>query len=114
MILSMSVTQSARHLPDSGVAYRPEAARCLCETARYVRKTLWKIGAIGTCAARRSCCCRGCGPHHRRNLRFFPRGGAVTIVGHSWGAMLALCYTAEHPGKAGPIERGGNYGALAP
>ena len=27
----------------------------------------------------------------------------VAIVGHSWGAMLALCYAAEHPGKAGPI-----------
>ena len=27
----------------------------------------------------------------------------VAIVGHSWGAMLALCYAAEHPSKAGPI-----------
>ena len=27
----------------------------------------------------------------------------VAIVGHSWGAMLALCYAAEHPDKAGPI-----------
>ena len=27
----------------------------------------------------------------------------LTIVGHSWGAMLALCYAAEHPSKAGPI-----------
>ena len=27
----------------------------------------------------------------------------VAIVGHSWGAMLALCYAAEHPAKAGPI-----------
>lgn len=27
----------------------------------------------------------------------------VAIVGHSWGAMLALCYAAEHPTKAGPI-----------
>jgi pimeloyl-ACP methyl ester carboxylesterase len=27
----------------------------------------------------------------------------VAILGHSWGAMLALCYAAEHPGKAGPI-----------
>lgn len=25
------------------------------------------------------------------------------IVGHSWGAMLALCYAAEHPNNAGPI-----------
>ena len=27
----------------------------------------------------------------------------LAIVGHSWGAMLALCYAAEHPSKAGPI-----------
>ena len=27
----------------------------------------------------------------------------MAIVGHSWGAMLALCYAAAHPGKAGPI-----------
>ena len=27
----------------------------------------------------------------------------LAIVGHSWGAMLALCYAAEHPGEAGPI-----------
>jgi pimeloyl-ACP methyl ester carboxylesterase len=27
----------------------------------------------------------------------------VAIVGHSWGAMLALCYAAAHPSKAGPI-----------
>ncbi|MBT8081906.1 MAG: alpha/beta hydrolase [Gammaproteobacteria bacterium] len=27
----------------------------------------------------------------------------VAIVGHSWGAMLALCYAAEHPGRAGPV-----------
>ncbi len=27
----------------------------------------------------------------------------VAIVGHSSGAMLALCYAAEHPRKAGPI-----------
>ena len=27
----------------------------------------------------------------------------VAIVGHSWGAMLALCFAAEHPSKAGPI-----------
>lgn len=25
------------------------------------------------------------------------------LVGHSWGAMLALCYAATHPSKAGPI-----------
>jgi pimeloyl-ACP methyl ester carboxylesterase len=25
------------------------------------------------------------------------------LVGHSWGAMLALCYAAVHPDKAGPI-----------
>jgi pimeloyl-ACP methyl ester carboxylesterase len=25
------------------------------------------------------------------------------IVGHSWGAMLALCYAAAHPTEAGPI-----------
>ena len=25
------------------------------------------------------------------------------LVGHSWGAMLALCYAAAHPSKAGPI-----------
>lgn len=27
----------------------------------------------------------------------------VAILGHSWGAMLALCYAAKHPGKAGAI-----------
>lgn len=27
----------------------------------------------------------------------------MAIVGHSWGAMLALCYAAEYPSKAGPI-----------
>lgn len=27
----------------------------------------------------------------------------VAIVGHSWGAMLALCYAAAHPSRAGPI-----------
>jgi pimeloyl-ACP methyl ester carboxylesterase len=27
----------------------------------------------------------------------------VAMVGHSWGAMLALCFAAKHPGKAGPI-----------
>ena len=27
----------------------------------------------------------------------------VAILGHSWGAMLALCYAAAHPSKAGPI-----------
>jgi len=25
------------------------------------------------------------------------------LVGHSWGAMLALCYAAAHPSTAGPI-----------
>lgn len=25
------------------------------------------------------------------------------LVGHSWGAMLALAYAAEHPGEAGPL-----------
>jgi pimeloyl-ACP methyl ester carboxylesterase len=25
------------------------------------------------------------------------------IVGHSWGAMLALCYAAAHPSEAGPL-----------
>ena len=30
-------------------------------------------------------------------------GSPVAILGHSWGAMLALCFAAEHPGKAGPI-----------
>ena len=27
----------------------------------------------------------------------------VAILGHSWGAMLALCYAAKHPNYAGPI-----------
>ncbi len=27
----------------------------------------------------------------------------VAIVGHSWGAMLALCFAAEHANQAGPI-----------
>lgn len=27
----------------------------------------------------------------------------VAILGHSWGAMLALCYAAKHPSKVGPI-----------
>ena len=27
----------------------------------------------------------------------------LAMVGHSWGAMLALCYAAEYPAKAGPI-----------
>lgn len=27
----------------------------------------------------------------------------VAIVGHSWGAMLALCYAAEHPANSGPL-----------
>ncbi len=27
----------------------------------------------------------------------------LAMLGHSWGAMLALCYAAEHPGEAGPI-----------
>jgi pimeloyl-ACP methyl ester carboxylesterase len=25
------------------------------------------------------------------------------LVGHSWGAMLALCYAAAHPREAGPV-----------
>ena len=31
------------------------------------------------------------------------KAAPVAIVGHSWGAMLALCYAAEHPDKAGPV-----------
>ena len=31
------------------------------------------------------------------------KGSPVPIVGHSWGAMLALCYAAEHPRETGPI-----------
>ena len=27
----------------------------------------------------------------------------LAIVGHSWGAMLALCYAAEYPSKTGPL-----------
>jgi pimeloyl-ACP methyl ester carboxylesterase len=27
----------------------------------------------------------------------------VAILGHSWGAMLALCYAAKHPRKVGPV-----------
>ena len=30
-------------------------------------------------------------------------GSPVAILGHSWGAMLALCFAAEHPGNVGPI-----------
>lgn len=30
-------------------------------------------------------------------------GAAPALIGHSWGAMLALCYAAEHPSQAGPI-----------
>jgi len=30
-------------------------------------------------------------------------GSPVAIVGHSWGAMLALCFAAEHPSQVGPI-----------
>lgn len=31
------------------------------------------------------------------------RDSPVALVGHSWGAMLALCYAANYPSKAGPI-----------
>ena len=30
-------------------------------------------------------------------------GARIAIVGHSWGAMLALCYAAAHPDQTGPI-----------
>ncbi len=30
-------------------------------------------------------------------------GSPLAIVGHSWGAMLALCYAAVHPSNTGPI-----------
>jgi pimeloyl-ACP methyl ester carboxylesterase len=33
----------------------------------------------------------------------FAQGSAPALVGHSWGAMLALAYAAAHPGSAGPI-----------
>lgn len=31
------------------------------------------------------------------------RGAAPALVGHSWGAMLALAYAAAHPAETGPI-----------
>ena len=31
------------------------------------------------------------------------QGAASALVGHSWGAMLALAYAAAHPDSAGPI-----------
>jgi pimeloyl-ACP methyl ester carboxylesterase len=31
------------------------------------------------------------------------RGAPPALVGHSWGAMLALAYAAAHPDSAGPI-----------
>lgn len=31
------------------------------------------------------------------------QGARPALVGHSWGAMLALAYAAAHPGSAGPI-----------
>src|ERR1700687_4374823 len=31
------------------------------------------------------------------------QGAAPALVGHSWGAMLALAYAAAHPDSAGPI-----------
>jgi pimeloyl-ACP methyl ester carboxylesterase len=33
----------------------------------------------------------------------YARDTAPALVGHSWGAMLALAYAAAHPEKAGPI-----------
>jgi len=33
----------------------------------------------------------------------FSQGAAPALVGHSWGAMLALAYAAAHPATAGPI-----------
>ena len=30
-------------------------------------------------------------------------GARPALVGHSWGAMLALAYAAAHPGSAGPL-----------
>jgi len=33
----------------------------------------------------------------------YARDTAPALVGHSWGAMLALAYAAAHPDKAGPI-----------
>ena len=30
-------------------------------------------------------------------------GARPALVGHSWGAMLALAYAAEHPGHTGPV-----------
>jgi len=36
-------------------------------------------------------------------IRTRSRDAAPAVVGHSWGAMLALCYAAAHPDAAGPI-----------
>ena len=33
----------------------------------------------------------------------YARDTAPALVGHSWGAMLALAYAAAHPSSAGPI-----------
>jgi pimeloyl-ACP methyl ester carboxylesterase len=33
----------------------------------------------------------------------YARDAAPALVGHSWGAMLALAYAAAHPSSAGPI-----------
>jgi pimeloyl-ACP methyl ester carboxylesterase len=33
----------------------------------------------------------------------YSHGAAPSLVGHSWGAMLALAYAAAHPSSAGPI-----------
>jgi pimeloyl-ACP methyl ester carboxylesterase len=33
----------------------------------------------------------------------YSRSTSPALVGHSWGAMLALAYAAEHPDTAGPV-----------